>query len=1532
MNDINWHNIRALNGSQSDGFEELCAQLARAESPEECSFNRKGSPDGGVECYHVHPDGNEWGWQAKYFTSRLEDSQWGQLDESVKRALDKHARLVRYYICVPRDRSEGRNPNQTSEMDRWNAHTTKWEGWAQQKGMNVEFVWWGSSELIERLSRSEHIGRHFFWFGQRGFDQDWFQLHLDEAVTAAGPRYTPEIHVELPIALQMERFSRSAILFDEIKSLAIGVRRAHDSLSSARKSLEQPVEEADLDELSKAANVVLHALSQMEPSPIGVLPFIVIAEAAQEGVTAGNSASGQIWKLQREQKEPSQQERTSPSYREDPFRDILYYIRDLRVNLQEVVEACNRADSLANGQLLLLKGVGGTGKTHLLCDFAKRRVESRMPTVLLMGQRFLSDDEPWTQILQQLDLAGTSAEQFVGALEAAAQVSDCRALLVIDALNEGNGKKIWPAHLSALLERAEKSPWIGVVISVRSSYEEVVIPEDVRNRATSVVHHGFDGHVYDAVKTFFAFYGLEFPSTPILQPEFGNPLFLKTLCIGLQESGERRIPRGFHGITAVFDLYLKTINARLAKPEALDYDFRDNLVRQALDEIAERMAGDETRWLQRSEAQRVVNSLLVGRGNSRSLYAALVAEGILTENIDWRTTGSTEEIVYMAYDRFADHIIADHLLRLHIDTNDPKAAFSKGGGLAFLLEEGRYVPHGLIEALCIQMPERTGNELVRLAAGFLKHPTIGEACLGSIRWRRLDAFSEETRTVLSVLKKCGKMSFADPLDTLLSVSTVPGHPFNAHFLDQQLRQDAMPDRDAWWSTYLHRAWGNETSVDRLVSWASTLTAGDDVEVEVVDLAATVLAWMFSTPNRFLRDRATKALVNLLTGRLESAERLVDRFNDVDDPYVAERVYAVTYGVAMRSRDAGTVGKLAMAVYKHVFASGTPRPHILLRDYARGVIERAIYLGADIPINDSLIRPPYSSNWPHIPDEDAIEEMVQSWDSEICDDRDLKWSRNQIRHSVMGELLGDFARYVIRSESGSNWLALHFDEDPWRSPEERMAALLENLSQTEIAAYEEFKKVENEPWPPLGLSRVLSQRAHSDVEAEITALNNADEEHKRRVEAARRRLMPMLAEGHRTELESILRAKSDGPPRFDVRAIQRYVLWRVFDLGWTEDRFGYFDSFTIRYSGREANKPERMGKKYQWIAYHEILARIADHYQYREGFYDEHAERRYEGPWQELLRDIDPSCTLSSALGGTSWGPHEPAWWANEQCYGWNDESSNQDWLADCQGLPGIEELLEVENAGTRWLNVAGSFVWRQPHPADQKPFDHPRRQLWIELTGYFVRTQEVESFMSWAKTVDFWGRWLPEGLETYSSDLYLGEYGWAPAFEQKISNWSESNGWSKPKSRNGNECPVEIRPIFFRYIAEPGGFDCSIEDGFVLRLPHHEFIRHLDLQPSTNSVEYADSNGNVVAFDPTVHELGPNALLLNKEHLEKYLRGRGLSLCWVMLGEKLVIGGDATHRFQGQLKMSGAYHLTKDGPKGFVNYNLNLPSGEAPGL
>src|ERR1051325_10340990 len=159
---IDWSSLRPLGNSQNHAFEELCCQLASTEPVEaDAIFIRKGAPDAGVECLWKFRDGREWGWQAKFF-QRFEAAQWAQLDESVRTAIDKHPQLTSYTVCLPLDRRDPRIEGRVDQMDQWNDRVARWQGWCREKGMSVEFNYWGEHQLWERLSKEEHRGRHYF--------------------------------------------------------------------------------------------------------------------------------------------------------------------------------------------------------------------------------------------------------------------------------------------------------------------------------------------------------------------------------------------------------------------------------------------------------------------------------------------------------------------------------------------------------------------------------------------------------------------------------------------------------------------------------------------------------------------------------------------------------------------------------------------------------------------------------------------------------------------------------------------------------------------------------------------------------------------------------------------------------------------------------------------------------------------------------------------------------------------------------------------------------------------------------------------------------------------------------------------------------------------------------------------------------------------------------------------------------------------------------------------------------------------------
>lgn len=1506
---IDWKAIRSLNGAQYKGFEELCVQLARASVPENCEFTRNGTPDGGVECYARIRTDEEWGWQSKYVHS-IDKSQWSQIDDSVKTALRTHPHLTRYYVCMPLDLPDARQENKESARDRWNRSKTEWVILAGERGMAVEFVLWDSSELLNRLSLPCNAGRVLFWFGSPGyFDRPWFDNQVASAAQNASPRYTPELHVELPISNKFEAFGRTEAMVDRVRGTSRGLHEEYKSISRWADSEEAPALGAACQPLTRSVEALMASLDKFTEQPAGTQGLTEIGALSKRAIDACDAVYGCLQKIDEHHRSvaEAEDETTKGETRQRSERQTGRYrtLRNFEAELRSARAIYAAEEGFAEAQIFVLMGEAGSGKTHLLCDLAKQRIAQNRPTVLLLGQCFTTTDPPARQVANLLDFPNASLTEIVGCLEAAAQAANARCLILIDALNEGMGRHIWATHLTDFVEKVKASPWLAIVLSVRTCYTKSVVPDGVFNEAAKASHCGFEEVQQAAVKFFFLAHGLEFASVPVFSREFSNPLFLKTLCRGLKRSGYRMLPRGFHGITKVFGLYLEAMESDLA--QRLDYSPKQQLVRKALQALVDEAARTNQQFLLSERGCELINSLLPGRDYSKSLYKALLDEGLIMESPTFERDGIVDDVVSIAYERWADHLAAKALLDAHLDPKRPAEAFKRGGPLA-LYGNGFSMREGLREALSIQLPERVGRELLSLAPYGLTNWSMADAFLHSVVWRDPEACTPAMERLLNYIE--ARRLSSNVWDTRITVATIPGHALNMASMDRWLKKTPMPERDADWTITIHKAWDQVHSICRLVDWAWGLQRGAPLEEDSAWLAALTLCWCFTSSNRFLRDRATKAAVNLLDDRVMLVARLVRHFADVDDLYVQERILAVACGVALRSYDAREVTSLAEAVHETVFAAGTPPAHILLRDYARAVIERSVYLGGKVTFDAEVANPPYRSGWPTIPSKEEVEGFFTDWQQIGRSLLEEEWAKQSMLNSVMEN---DFARYVIGTNHGTtDWLSLSISEPPWASPSQRIDALIETLSRKQQQCWKLIEKLRlATAWPLLDDIALIRKKKALKIPKATKFDVKLRKVSKRKILCAvlMKRLGDSLPVEIRDQLNTLI-AERDQPggdqlPHFDLSLIQRYIAKRVFELGWTVDRFGGFDRHYIRNRGRDAAKAERIGKKYQWIAYHEISALVADHFQYHEDRWM-NVEQSYEGPWQGAFRDIDPThCIYALPERGKG---HEP-WW-EPICYtNWQSERVGQEWVSDASDFPDLSRLLRVtDRHNVRWINAYGFYRWERKRLPSQDHDDAEKRYVWTKFHAWFVKRKDAKPLLDWAAGIDVGEKWMPHQLPL-DMRVFLGEHGWAKASRFHEHAYFGHDGWHIP-----GKSPVKVFSIPVEYLEERGTFDCSMNKSFSLMLPAPELTRELDLRWTGKGADFNAPTGELFATDPSAHEAGRQCLLLREDLLWRYLDCNELSVVWAVTGEKNCYGPTPADI----LRFSGAWELTRDGLSGEV--------------
>jgi len=1309
---IRLHDIRAYEGSQNRAWEELAYQLRAAPGPGHLETRKTRAPDGGVEWYDTYDDDHEEGFQAK-FNANLEAALDG-MTESVKAVIKTRPRMTHLTFIVPYDFTDTGVGRRKSDQDRWNDKVASWK---KNLNANLDFRVIRGGNILERLTLAEHAGRRAYWFNQLELTNDWLTRRWQEARESAGDRYTPDADTPSPVNALLDATTCSRAFLQQLHALAQRALHAWRNVNGAWGP--EPV--GELLARLEAWQQTVAPRRDRDPNPqvaVSNPDFAILEEI-------GRALSGMAIRSIGSADEVAMLRLQDAQHASDALT--------MRAR-SKLAQACT-------GRVAAITGPMGQGKTHALLRCAENLLHDDVPAVVVLSDQALSGTW-WTAMSSVLDGIGTSYDVFLGALDAMAEARGCRAVLIVDALNESQDPYSWRQQLPALIAAVGHHPRVALLVSFRDDYRDVVLSPNARQDLLPVfVHQGIAGHEHEALHRYCQLFEVPVPAESVLDAAFSNSLFLRMYCevLAAEPGAMTEPPTRSTLFTRFAEIRLGHARDRLRLSPTSD------LPQQALDHVADLLIANDGRPIPRRDAEAAVEALLPSRTHPDTLFQNLVSAGVLELRPALATSG---ELVGLSFQAYSEHLLATRVLNLtetahqveeHSaeDTTQGEEHSAVLQALATRLDQESW----LWRPMAVLLPERYQTELIDLIpehdGALLAYMTCA-----SLTERATAVFTSRTLQLLDACLTLDELGETGKLEILLTLAPRQNHPANADWLHQRLISMTMPDRDAWWSTITVDI-QDTSAYPRLEGWIrdGLSSATPPEQVRLVGLA---LMWLLTSSNRFLRDHTTKLLTLLLHQSLDIASHLLEVARDVDDPYVQERMLTCAYGAVMTGGDADLSGVQQVCNALSRWRIGGLPIHVLARDAARGTMAWAYDRG--LVSHDDLQRfdPPYGAAPPDEPP--TADELRRQHDDLTDASGKVTRSRAYAILSSCLDWMGDFNKYVIASDVRTFSL-----------------------------------------YPLTG---------------------------------------PAPTQHHQDPLGAV-----------DANWAGRWVAHRALELGWTAERFDDFESTRDLRSGRDAHKVERIGKKYQWIALHELLARLADNYHpAHESWHTETIS--YQGPWPWFGRDIDPTlppshgtegsrvCRLNQPLTPQTWLPQPDL----------ENPSSPDEWVRVEADLPASEQLfLPQDETGRQWVALHRYATWHRDY-ADGRVSPRRVRDIFFLQFSWLVPRGQGQKLADVLRQETMHGRWMDPLNGHRERRQYLGETGWAP-----IEHARQPETYTPPQLDGSGL--HNIRAAGEEWVWESSTQDCSLDESLNLNLPSVELLGEAKWKPHTATWT---QNGNIV--------------------------------------------------------------------------------------
>ncbi|MCR4798904.1 MAG: trypsin-like peptidase domain-containing protein [Bacteroidales bacterium] len=348
-------------------------------------------------------------------------------------------------------------------------------------------------------------------------------------------------------------------------------------------------------------------------------------------------------------------------------------------------------------------------------------------------------------------------------------------------------------------------------------------------------------------------------------------------------------------------------------------------------------------------------------------------------------------------------------------------------------------------------------------------------------------------------------------------------------------------------------------------------------------------------------------------------------------------------------------------------------------------------------------------------------------------------------------------------------------------------------------------------------------------------------------------------------------------------IQEMVAQRIMEMGWN-DKLGMYDD--NRYSiSRFDNKKERLGKKYQWLAYYNILGRLTDHCQMKDSWQRRKPYKKLENcyPWRTSETNyFDPTLedevkTVGKLLYESPFGI---------------DKENGREWVKNDDKLPSIcFEYIDVE--GTEWIRLYG-------YDSETIKQNEYEIEGALFFNSHFVKSEDVDKVIAWAKEKNFYGRWLREAPDMYQ--FIWNEYPWSDSYTFAI----EDGEWEE------TEFPVKtMLAAIIQLQEDKKGLDTKnyLSNAY---LPCIDMMNVLDLYTAERGVVRRIVDDDIVATSFSQLGLENDGIAIKKKYLYEYLEKTGNKLFYFILGEKMAKTSQ-TITNEGIKKLSACWYMDIDG-------------------